>query len=141
MVVISEAKLSTHNKFHHAVAQVIGYYIALLSDVGSPPLVFVLSEANIQLAMFPFEDHENDKLVNAVRFVEVPLWLSNYSIDFNISALGIVYLVLRITIEEMMSKKFLTYAYSDAVKKRNIIVDVTSLDDIIKKHFRGVQTH
>lgn len=114
-------KLTSHSKSHHAVAQVIGYYLALKGDEKTPPLVFVyiLSEEDIQLVMFPFVDDTRAGLINAA-YTKVPLWLSEYRTDFNMSALGVMYLVLRITVEQMYADKFLEYAYSDAVPKRAI---------------------
>ena len=137
MAVIIETKLRSHSRFHHAVAQVIGYYLALRSEEETPPLVFVLSDTDIELVMFPFEefDMETDsrsRLVNAVRFKEVPLWSSRHRTDFNMSALAIIYLVLRITVEERFKGNFLSYAYPDAIKKRSIC-RVTSVTDELER--------
>ena len=137
MAVIIETKLRSHSRFHHAVAQVIGYYLALRSEEETPPLVFVLSDTDIELVMFPFEelDRETDsrsRLVNAVRFKEVPLWSSRHRTDFNMSALAIIYLVLRITVEERFKGNFLSYAYPDAIKKRSIC-RVTSVTDELER--------
>ena len=93
-----------------AHVQVRGYYLALKSHKA---LVFVLSVADIELVMFPFEEvGTKSQLVNAVRFTKVPLWLSEYRTDFSMSVLGIMYLVLRITVEERFTGRFLAYTYS-----------------------------
>jgi hypothetical protein len=124
--------IETHKKYEHAVAQVIGYYLSLISEPKTPPLVFVLSDRDIQLVMFPFVDTtEKVSLINAVRFIEVPLWSSEHPTNFNMSAFGILYLVLRIAIEDTFSKVgFLEYDYDDAVKKRTI-TNVTSFGNVL----------
>jgi hypothetical protein len=132
VAIIIETKLRSHKKYKYAVAQVIGYYLSLMSEQKAPPLVFVLSDRDIQLVMFPFRDTtENVSLINAVRFIEVPLWSSEHPTNFNMSAFGILYLVLRIAIEDTFSKVgFLEYDYDDAVKKRTI-TNVTTFGNLL----------
>lgn len=57
-VMLIEAKMTYHSKFQHAVAQLIGYYIAFNTDETIPPLLFVLSERDVQLVLLPFKDSE-----------------------------------------------------------------------------------
>ena len=41
VAVIIETKLTSHSQFHHAVAQIIGYYITLKTAEDLPTLMFV----------------------------------------------------------------------------------------------------
>lgn len=104
----------------------IGYYLALRSQTESPPLVFVLSERDIDIVMFPFVK-DRFQLVNGVRFPEVKFWKTRYLRDFDISAaLAILYMVLKVTITKKLTGCFVEYKYDDRVKKRNLIDCVTS---------------
>ena len=45
--------------------------------MGNPPLVFVLSEKDCSMLLFPFINDEEDDLVECVLLPEIPIWGSN----------------------------------------------------------------
>jgi hypothetical protein len=45
--------------------------------MGNPPLVFVLSEKDCSMLLFPFINDEGDDLVECVLLPEIPIWDSN----------------------------------------------------------------
>ena len=44
--------------------------------MGNPPLVFVLSEKDCSMLLFPFINSEGDDLVECVVLPEIPIWVS-----------------------------------------------------------------
>ena len=93
VAVIIETKMTSHSSYRHSIAQVIGYYIALVSDEKSAPLVFVLSDKTMQLVMFPFVK-DNEKLINAVKLPPIDLWLDSNPSSFSDDMMAILVMVL-----------------------------------------------
>ena len=137
VAVIIETKLTTHSKFKHSVAQVIGYYIAIRSLEMSPPLVFVLSERHVHLVLFPFisSDSEEAPLINAVEFPPISLWDDNGLLHK--AAVACICLLLKLAVEER-SVRF-KYKYRDATKKRALQPFVETITDQQEEKLKQLQ--
>ena len=89
LVAIIETELRSNTKFAHVVAQAIGYYATLLSGELYPPLVFILSDVDIEIILFLFRDGqyatEEVPLINAVKLGKLKLWTK--SNGFNLSVM------------------------------------------------------
>ena len=53
VAVLIEAKHTTNSALKHAIAQVMGYFAAF-ADTIQTPLVFVMTEQQIKLVLYPF---------------------------------------------------------------------------------------
>ena len=131
VAVIIEAKLVKHHKFQHAVAQVIRYYISMMCDKMTTPLVFVVSDAYIEIILFPFHDEKNDPFVNAVRLGKMPIW--NEVKEFDISVMQALYSLLELRINEVELLGRLILTDSTGVFKRAVRDRVLSIKEWERK--------
>ena len=55
--------------------QVHGYFAKYCSEVGRPPVVFVLSEVSVKVILFPFQNENGVNVIESVQLPDFPLWL------------------------------------------------------------------
>ena len=55
--------------------QVHGYFAKYCSEVGRPPVVFVLSEVSVKVILFPFQNENGINVIESVQLPDFPLWL------------------------------------------------------------------
>lgn len=73
IAVLIEAKHKTNKAVKHALAQVTGYFAAfrILKTI---PLVFVLTDDDIQVVIYPFKNGNGEVLINGVVLPPFPLF-------------------------------------------------------------------
>ena len=97
----------------------------------TPPLVFVLSEIDVQIVMFPFKGiNEDTGLINAILFQKIPLWTSRAGLapaptDINMSVLAILFILLTITVKQRWGTRSLPLTTNSHSKIDTYIILLT----------------
>ena len=78
VAVLIEAKHTTNSALKHAIAQVMGYFAAF-ADTIQTPLVFVMTEQQIKLVLYPFTRTTGPQINAAI--CELPLFKENHCPD------------------------------------------------------------
>lgn len=67
------------------ILQTIGYFIATVTQVRSPPLVLIITDVSVRMLLFPFIDPSNgDDLLNAICFNNIPLWHKGKELNWEV---------------------------------------------------------
>ena len=135
VAVIIETKMTSHSSYRHSIAQVIGYYIALVSDEKSTPLVFVLSDKTMQLVMFPFVKGD-EKLINAVKLPPIDLWLDSDPSSFSNDLMAILIMMLTLSSKDGLFSG-IQYTFRDYVKK-SAVVHVKTIANLLAEALKRV---
>ena len=124
VAVIIETRLLSNEKYVYAVAQAIGYHIALLTEKTTPPLVFVLSEEYLEIILFPFQDGRSNPLINAVRLDKIPLWKETDEFDINVMQILFTFLERTLHSDDPMLSTYqpgpLFLTHDSCVPKRSL---------------------
>ena len=124
VAVIIETKLLSNEKYVYAVAQAIGYHIALLTEKTTPPLVFVLSEEYLEIILFPFQDGQGNPLINAVRLDKISLWKETDEFDINVMQILFTFLERTLHSDDPMFSTYqpgpLFLTHDSCVPKRSL---------------------
>ena len=78
VAVLIEAKHTTNSALKHAIAQVMGYFAAF-ADTRQTPLVFVMTEQQSKLVLYPFTRSTGPQINAAI--CELPLFKENHCPD------------------------------------------------------------
>ena len=95
-VLVIETKMST--RAQHAVAQVLGYFIAFCTVESVPPLVFILTDRFVRLVILPFKYGINQEIclaVDGILMPDIPLWVGS---KFNEQLLLLLLIVGKIAV-------------------------------------------
>ena len=135
----------TNQCFHHVcilnTLQAIGYYVAfaVLDPIDAMPLVFVLTENDLHLVLFPFMKEGKGSLVNALN-IQIPLWTTDEGSSKECKLpwrlnLQLLHVLASLVLAQIFNIRLnVEYSFSDATAKlhlsERIITDKMKIDEL-----------
>ena len=142
------ANAYTNQCFHHVcilnTLQAIGYYVAftVLNPSDAMPLVFVLTEKDLHLVLFPFTKEGKGSLVNALK-IQIPLWTTDEGSSKECKLpwrlnLQLLHVLASLVLAQIFNIRLnVEYSFSDATAKvhlsERIITDKMKIDELKTK--------
>ena len=119
--------------------QAIGYYVAFAVPSNALPLVFVLTENDLHLVLFPFMKEGKGSLVNALK-IQIPLWTTDEGsskeckLPWHLN-LQLLHVLASLVLAQIFNIRLnVEYSFSDATAKlhlsKRIITDKMKIDEL-----------